>query len=874
MYLKRIDLLGFKSFSGKTKISLEPGISCVVGPNGSGKSNIVDALRWVMGEQSARSIRGGKMEDVIFSGSKNRRPLGMAEVSITLDNSDNYLNLPFSEVSVTRRALRGGGSEYFINEQACRLKDVRDLFVDTGIGVDGVSIINQGRINELVNARPDERRTLVEEAAGIVKYRDRKREALRKLSETEHHLERLEDIIGELSSRLEPLQKQSERAREFLSLKEEADRMEIGISVRVLSEAEDKIQGFDGEIQTAEADLLQDETERLAQAAEAADLRLRLAALDEEASQASEDFHRLQREQEKAEGELKLSESHLANAEENLLRWSKELAALEGSMREKQAASQQQREQISLLGAELQAQEEALLSGTGDKKDLQALCSLREETFSALGKELAQARAGLSAVEEKIGLRREMAEKQRASQGRLEADLQQAGLEQEEANQLLEEAEAALEKIQQQSQSISSRLNETELRIRQLTGNTQELATEEADQRYQVHSLETKVNMMEEMAAGYEGFFPGVKGLMTAHRQGKAPAGIIDVMSELMDVPSQYRVAIEGYLGANIQNIAVRDSQAAKAAVAYLKQHQLGRATFLPLDILRAREEQDFSRVMGLPGVFGRGSELVDCEPAYRKAVDFLLNNVLICDNMDTALLAAKELRYRTSVVTLDGDMVNPGATVSGGSKQAKAGDLLSKKSKLQEARAQLETARQRLSRAAKRLEAGRADLQQATAENQAAREELHGLNEEGAEHKNRSAQQQMRLQGLSQRMRGLRQQAETLEDELANLDSGLAEDQAELSRLREAVEKLEEEQGRAGQELAGLQAQLETYRNQETEQKMNLAANRQRLEGLQDSLQKLEGDLENLGWEAEAKSADRDAAQKKKKRCRPGGKD
>ena len=317
MYLKRIDLLGFKSFSGKTKISFEPGISCIVGPNGSGKSNIIDALRWVMGEQSARTIRGGKMEDVIFSGSKKRRALGMAEVTILLDNSDQYLALPFSEVSVTRRALRGGGSEYFINEQPCRLKDVRDLFVDTGVGVDGISIINQGRINELVNARPEERRTLVEEAAGIVKYRERKREAERKLTETERHLERLGDIIHELSTRIEPLRLQSERAKEYLSLQEEADRIEIGVSVRVLSEAEERIAGYDREIATAETALLQDETARLATAAEAADLRLKLATLDEETTQASEEFHRLQTQQEKIEGELKLTESRLMNAAEN-----------------------------------------------------------------------------------------------------------------------------------------------------------------------------------------------------------------------------------------------------------------------------------------------------------------------------------------------------------------------------------------------------------------------------------------------------------------------------------------------------------------------------------------------------------------------------
>ncbi|MBQ6808138.1 MAG: chromosome segregation protein SMC [Firmicutes bacterium] len=863
MYLKGINLLGFKSFSGKTKISLEQGISCIVGPNGSGKSNIVDALRWVMGEQSARSIRGGKMEDVIFSGSKKRRALGMAEVSILLDNSDGYLPLPFSEISVSRRALRGGGSEYYINEQACRLKDVRDLFVDSGVGVDGVSIINQGRINELVNAKPDERRALVEEAAGIVKYRDRKREALRKLADTERHLERLGDILGELSGRIGPLQLQSQRAQEYLRLKEEADRMEMGISVRVLSEAEEKIGSYDQEIHRAEEALLQDETARLATAAEAADLRLQLAALDEEAAQASEDFHRLQREQEKLAGEQKLNESNLQNAEENFQRWSRELCAVEEGIAARTAQAQALQEQLSQIQQELQEQEAHLLSGEGSSADLRGLAALREERFNSLGREQAELQASLAVLEKKIDLQQEQAEKQRQNRSKTEVELQQSFQEQEEANQLLEEAELALSESMAESRRLSEHLNETELAIRKLTAATQELAAEEADSRYKVHSLQTKVNMMEEMAAGYEGFFPGVKGLMTAHRKGKAPGGIIDVMSELMDVPAQYRVAIEGYLGANIQNIVVKDSQAAKAAVEYLKKNQLGRATFLPLDILKVREPYDFSRALALPGVFGRASELVSCEPAYRKAVDFLLNNMLLCDTMDTALLAAKELQYRSSVVTLDGDMVSPGATVSGGSRQNKAGDLLGKKSRLLEARKELELAKEKLSGHVQRLEAGREELRQATEENQAAREELRILSANAAEQKNRSTQQQMRLQGLSQRIAALQDQLEELADDLSGLDSSLREDAAAEKQLRQQLQGLDAEKAVAAEELALIQEQLELQRNTLTEQKMSLAAKREKQDGLHNQLRQLEGDLENLRWEAEGKAADRDAARK-----------
>lgn len=862
MYLKRIDLLGFKSFSTKTKISFEPGISCIVGPNGSGKSNIVDALRWVMGEQSARTIRGGKMEDVIFSGSKKRRALGMAEVTILLDNSDQYLALPFSEVSVTRRALRGGGSEYFINEQPCRLKDVRDLFVDTGIGVDGISIINQGRINELVNARPEERRTLVEEAAGIVKYRERKREAVRKLTETERHLERLGDIIHELSSRIEPLRIQSDQAKTYLALQEEADRMEIGISIRVLTEAEERIAGYDQEIATAEATLLQDETARLTTAAEAADLRLQLAALDEETSQASEDFHQLQNQREKMEGELKLTESQLENAAENEQRWSKELVAVEESISLKSTQATELAQHVERTRQELSEQEARLLSGEGGSQELRDAALLREERFTALQQRSHQVQTALAAVEEKIDLHQQLVEKQRRSRERLQEELSQLSAEYEKATSLLAEAESAYRETEISQEQITERINESAVTIRRLTAETQERAAVEADCRYKVHSLQTKVGMMEEMAAGYEGFFPGVKGLMTAYHQGKAPQGIVDVMSELMEVPDAYRIAVEGYLGANIQNIVVQDSQVAKAAVAYLKKHQLGRATFLPLDVLKVREPYDFQPALALPGVYGRASDLVACDPAYRKAVDFLLNNVLICDTMDTALEAAKALRYRSHVVTLDGDMVSPGATVSGGSRQAKAGELLSKKSHLREARESLAQAQQVLAESVASLEKSREQLRDVSAENEADREQLHTLAAAGLNQKNAAEQQRLHIQTLNQREDALREQLAELTDELTGLDSGMEEDVANQEQLRQELVRLNEEIAAAREGLNAVQEQLELYRNQVTEQKMTLAASQQKLRGQTIALDQLKHDLENLSWEAEAKASDLEAVQ------------
>ncbi|MBQ1343554.1 MAG: AAA family ATPase, partial [Firmicutes bacterium] len=400
MYLKRIELYGFKSFSSKGKIEFEPGISCIVGPNGSGKSNIADAVRWVLGESNARSIRGNRMEDVIFSGTASRRPLGAAEVTVVLDNADSYLPLPFSEVSVTRRAIRGGGSEYYINEAPCRLRDIHDLFVDTGVGLEGLSLINQGRINELVSARPEERRALVEEAAGIVKYRDRKAEASRKLAETERHLERVGDIIGELETRVEPLKEQAERAQQFLDLQHQADDLEIGVSVKVLTEANDKIAELDAGLKEREEGLLAAESKRLTIAAEAEQLRLNVAAKGEAVAAVNEEYYGLQTRREHEEGELKLARERLENNEEQSRRITAELEAGEEAAKAREAELASLAEQISALEAELARQEELIAGGEGGSQDLADYLARLEEEASGLRDELNRIGSELAKAEQ------------------------------------------------------------------------------------------------------------------------------------------------------------------------------------------------------------------------------------------------------------------------------------------------------------------------------------------------------------------------------------------------------------------------------------------------------------------------------------------
>ena len=861
MYLKRMELVGFKSFTTKTKIVFEPGISCIVGPNGSGKSNIADALRWVMGEQSARNIRGGKLEDVIFSGSKKRRPLGMAEVTLVLDNSDGYLSLPYTEISVTRRAIRNGSSEYEINGQPCRLKDIRDLFVDTGVGVEGSSLIDQGRIHELVSCRPEERRVFVEEAAGIVKYRERKKEACRKLAETERHLERVGDIIHELGDRLDPLAKQADKAQRYLTLKEESDRMEIGISVRVLSEAEEKIAALDQEIDQDTKALLALESQRLQAQAAAEELCLALSALDEQVSTAAQDYYALQNQQQKAEGELNLVKNRYANAQRDQERLGQELAALEQSMAAKQQEFADLSRHIERTQQELNAQEQGLVQGEGGKSDLRLLAAAREEKLAALQKESAEAQSQLAAQQSQLDLRRQMLAKNQQALAQVQQEAEALEQEQAENTAALTQAEESLASAMAESKTYAALVNRSEEKLRQLNHTVQEKAGEEGECRYQVRSLETKVSMLQEMIDSYEGFYPGVKGLMKACGSGNGPAGVLGVLSELMDVPEQYRVGIEAYLGASLQNIVTETGEHAKQAVAYLKQHQLGRATFLPLDMLQVRPARDFSQALQRKGVFGQASALIHCADKYRPAVEFLLNNVLLCENMDVALLAAKDLHYRSSVVTLDGDLVSPGGAVTGGSRQKKNSDLLGQRGKLTQAKAELKDGEAALAQASQALSQAREELHTATEENETLLLRLRELSNQINE--TTSLKQRLQVQGEEgkKRLGALVAQKESLLREGKDLSLDVESQAKAGQEAAQQGNRLAEALAQASQALEEVQAQMESRNEDITMQKMALATSRQKLHGQKLTLERLEKEIAGLQWDAEDKAADRDEA-------------
>ncbi|MBR6823767.1 MAG: chromosome segregation protein SMC, partial [Firmicutes bacterium] len=845
MYLKEIELLGFKSFPVKTKIGFEPGISCVVGPNGSGKSNIADALRWVLGEQSSKALRGGKLEDVIFSGSKNRRRLGMAEVTLTLDNADGYLNQPFSEVSVTRRAFRAGASEYQINSSNCRLRDIQDLFVDTGVGIDGISVVTQGRISEMINARPEDRRSLVEEAAGIVKYRNRKREAVRKLDETERHLERVGDIIGELENRLGPLKRQAEVAEKYLRLKDEADKSEIAISVKVLSEAQERIDQYQKQINTNQEELLRLESLRSALYTEQEQLKLAIAGMDEEVAALQHSYYQLQTDREKAESRLQLAEAQQTTSAANLQRLQAELQALlsGAELRRAQAADMSK----ALAEAETAAKEleERILSGEGGEKS-------RREAVEMLSTKLEQAKAEafsiaaeLAELRNRSHYQQQLQEKNLQAGFRVELAWQDAQKQIDAYNVQAAENSARRAALREALDAATALAAANSAAMMELNKQLAELSAAATEARYDCHSLRVKAGMMEDLLSSYDGFFPGVRGILAARGKDKAAAGIIDVAANLLDVPEKYQRAVESFLGASLQNVVAETEADAIAAVRYLKQRDLGRATFLPLDTLRVREAADFSAVLGKPGVCGRASELVKCDKKLDPVREFLLNSLLVVEDLDTAAAMAAKLKYRHHVVTLDGDMVNQGGSISGGSKPKKTNELLSRRSQLAEAKAKLEAAEAKAKELEAQLDALRADIDakaaegdRIEAENRARQSELHQL--EAAAHEAQTA-----LAAIVRQARATEAERDQIADERVQIEEALIDISKSTEVWATRDEQVREEMATLSAQLEESRAGLDESREDMTRQRVELAALKQKNSGDRAAIKKLADEIE-----------------------------
>ena len=683
MYLKKLELQGFKSFADKTVLEFMPGITTVIGPNGSGKSNISDAIRWVLGEQSMKSLRGSKTEDVIFAGTQSRKSVGFAEVSMVMDNSDQKLPIEYNEVTITRKIYRSGESGYFINKTPCRLKDVLELFMDTGIGKDGYSIIGQGKIDEILSNKSDERRHIFEEAAGIVKYRVRKAESEKKLEQAKLNLLRINDIISEIETSIEPTRIQAEKAKQFLKLRDELKSIEIGLFIHNINDYKKRIEEVINDQDIYNTQLVR-ENERLSNIQETkeklrasldniteqiekmqnlgfendkkkeqikADINLNL----EKISNNNSNFERLEKEIIENDERLKILEeeknqknSKKINLTENKEKFAKELE-------EKEASLKELTDKMSSKELEMETKKKKVEDNTDEKYEI-------SNTISTLVANVENSKARKKVIEEEINSNI--------------SELDSSRMTKSEISQKFAEIEAKREKIKNNLNEIENKRNEAESKLKDY-----DLKINQAES--EMRMKDSRLKFLIETEKEKEGYIRSVKAILQdCEKDSSLKKGVHGVIANLVSVPKEYEVAIEMCLGQTMQNIVTDTEEDAKKLVNHLRKFNLGRASFLPISSVKGKK---LDKIKTEKGVIGIASDLVKFDKKYEQIILSLLGRTLIVDNMDNAIAIARKNSYGFRIVTLEGDVLNPSGAISGGSVSTKTVNILGRSREIED---------------------------------------------------------------------------------------------------------------------------------------------------------------------------------------------
>ena len=677
MYLKRLEMYGFKSFADKTVLDFKPGITTVIGPNGSGKSNISDCIRWVLGEQSMKSLRGSKSEDIIFAGTQNRKSLGYAEASIVFDNSDSKLPIEYQEVTVTRRIYRSGESGYFINKTPCRLKDIQELFMDTGIGKDGYSIIGQGKIDEILSNKSEDRRHIFEEAAGIVKYRTRKQESEKKLEQTKLNLLRINDIISEIETNIDSLKIQSEKAKKFLSLREELKSIEIGLFLYNIEDYKKKVKEFEENIEIFETQKIKEEERNNNLLEEKEVLKENLDKLLEEIERVQNLGFEGTQKKEQLLSDIKVNEERIQNNNTNFERFEieeKELISknqeLENEknqkiskkdslylnkdkfvkeLEEKEQELEKYTKTLSDKEIEIEEKKQTVQKNIDEKYELIANINIEKTNIENLNKKEVSIKNELSDTISDLDAVR--TNKEEFSKGFYEIEKNKNSLEKE------------ISSMREENEKSTSKKEEFDLKINNL------------ESEYRIK--ESKLRFLQETEKEKEGYQRSVKSLLEAIEQNSSlKHGVRGVLANLISVEKEYETAIEIALGAAIQNIVTDTEEEAKKLVKFLKDNKLGRASFLPITSVKGTKLGKYKDT-GISGIVGIASDLIDFDKKYEGIILNLLGRTVVVENIDSAVELAKKNSYSFKIVTVSGDVINPSGAISGGSVQTKTVSIL-----------------------------------------------------------------------------------------------------------------------------------------------------------------------------------------------------
>jgi chromosome segregation protein len=694
LYLKKLEIQGFKSFADKINLEFNAGITSVVGPNGSGKSNVADAVRWVLGEQSAKTLRGTKMEDVIFVGTEHRKPMGLAEVSLTIDNSDNSLPVEFSEVTVTRRVYRSGESEYFINKTSCRLKDIHELFLDTGIGKDGYSIIGQGRVDEILSTKSEDRRHIFEEASGIMKYKVRKLEAEKKLEATQLNLVRINDIINELENQLEPLRLQSETAKKYLGLRDNLKELEVNVYIENIARFREKLKEYE-EQYTIIRDNIDGENTKLENITgdnqQKTDL---LKVLEEKVTSARQEHHHLDSSLERCSSEIKLNEEKISNLEQNIHRIEDEIEEINQKVRQLSGEEEGKNKRVQYLTRQYEDFSQKLTEYQQQMDGVLASLDETERYIENLKSGIMDKLDILSDKKTQINNVKVHIEGMKKRQGSIGQEIYQLALEKDKENLSKEDLSESIRKAKDAIRLFKSKLEGLNRERDELDGKLEELRKKQHTLRGDIQFKGSRQKLLEDMEKSLEGYNRSVKEILQAcHQSPDFGKGIHGALAQLITVPQKYETAVEMSLGGALQNIITGSEEDAKKAIEFLKRNRLGRATFLPISSVKGKYfDNETSRdIKAQEGFCGVASDLVSFKPEYNGIMLSLLGRVVVVENLDAGIKMARKFGYSFRIVTLEGDILNAGGSMSGGSAEQRGAGILSRHREISELKEALE---------------------------------------------------------------------------------------------------------------------------------------------------------------------------------------
>lgn len=858
MYLKSIEVHGFKSFANKILFEFHNGITGIVGPNGSGKSNVADAVRWVLGEQRVKQLRGSSMQDVIFSGTENRKPLSYAYVAITLDNSDRQLNVDYNEVTVARRVYRSGESEYLINGTACRLKDVNELFYDTGIGKEGYSIIGQGQIERILSGKPEERRELFDEAAGIVKYKRRKATAQKKLEAEQQNLVRVNDILSELEKQVGPLEKQAEKARTYLKKKEELKTYDVNMFLMDMERIEQQSKELEGKIEIAGQNLkdvnssydnIKAEYEQTERDMEQADAEL--VSLREELSNTTVLKGKL-------EGEINVlrEQIHAAEqSEEHFKARQEEIDRDKAQRMEQKAGHVREMEQFQ---RELSSVEEQKIQVMAQYQEIQeeiARCSRGIENGKNEMIELLNNKASTKARQQRYDTMKEQVNIRKAQ---LSKRLLEQKSEEEGLAFMVQECERKYEDARNHYLGLLKQEQELEEKNRQWqqkqAQTTKELEQDTAGYHREQSRLESLVNIAER----YDGYGNAIRRVMEKKEE---ESGLLGVVADLIQVDKQYEIAIETALGGSIQNIVTSDEATAKKMIEYLKRNRYGRATFLPLTSVGKRAPQVNQAALKEPGVIGIGSSLIRADDRFAELKTYLLGRTYVVDTIDHAIALARKYQYSLRIVTLEGESLNPGGSMTGGAFK-NTSNLLGRKREIEDLQKETEALKESLSKHKNRLE----EIQTAR---ELLKEDLAGIREDLKEAMLSQNTEKMNLERAKEQKEENDNQFTDLQMESRQLEHQLSEISESRSMIEQEIqeanirEKEIEEENKNLQEILDRQNQLaEESQSAVSKVQLEEANLMQKVNFLKENISRIEGELEKLEADLQAAKQEKDDSQ------------